>query len=100
MTNINIIYDIFDDKFDVVDIIAVPDEIVLKIEKIGQEFLNWYPPENDANYWVVFNGKKYLNKEINGFIKWLNSTYCKDLEKAQIVQQNTNYCPKYKSIEF
>ena len=100
MTNINIIYDIFDDKFDVVDIIAVPDEVVLKIEKIGQEFLNWRPPENDANYWVVFNGKKCLNKETNGFIKWLNSTYCKDLEKAQIVQQNTNYCPKYKSIEF
>ena len=97
MTKINII---FDDDFDDVDIIMVPDEIVSKIEEIGQEFLDWIPSAKDSDYWTIVNGRKCLVAETDGFIKWLNSFYCQKLEKAYVIARNTNYCPKHKIINF
>lgn len=97
MTNVNII---FDDDFEDVDIISVPDEIIPKIEEIGQEFLYWDPPESDSDYWIVIDGIKHQVTETDGFIKWLNSHYCQNTEKACIIARNTNYCPEYKVIEF
>lgn len=97
MTNVNIVYD---DVFDDADIIAVPDEIVSDIEKIGQEFMCWSPPESDDEYWVIVDGRKCLAMETDGFLKWLNSNCCQNTEKAYVIARNTNYCPGYKIIEF
>ena len=97
MTRVNIV---FDDVYDDADIIAVPDEIVSNIEKIGQEFLDWKPPEDDSDYWVIIDGKKCQNVETDGFLKWLNSRYCQETEKAYVVARNTDYCPEYKIIDF
>ena len=97
MTKVNIV---FDNVFDDVDIVAIPDEISTKIEMIGQEFLDWVLNAKDSDYWMVIDGQKYSIAETNGFIKWLNSCYCSKIEKAYIVAQNTNYCPQYKVIEF
>lgn len=97
MTKVNIV---FDDIFDDADIIAVPDEISSKIEEIGQEFLFWVPTTEDSDYWMIIDGRKCLVAETDGFIKWLNSYYCKETDKAYVVARKTNYCPKYKTIEF
>lgn len=97
MTNINVI---FDDIFDDADIIAVPDEIVLRIKELCQNFLDWIPLVNDTEHWVEINNRRCLNKETNGFIEWLNSNYCQDFEKAYILARNTNYCPEFMIIEF
>lgn len=97
MTKVNIV---FDDIFDDADIIAVPDEIIFRIKELCQMFLDWIPLENDTEYWVDINNRKCLNKETDGFIKWLNSNYCQDFEKAYVVARNTNYSPEYKIIEF
>lgn len=97
MTNINIVYD---DMYDDADIIAIPDFLVSAIEAIGQEFLFWIPTTDDEKYWIYIDGKKCSIAETIGFIDWLNSTYCKETEKAYIISQNTNYCPDYKIIEF
>lgn len=97
MTNINIV---FDDVYDDVDIIAVPDEIVPKIEELGQEFLFWIPTAEDSDYCTIIDEKKCSVAETDGFIKWLNSFYCKNRENAYVVARNTNYCPKYKIVEF
>ncbi len=97
MVKINIL---FDDSFDDVDIISIPNDIASNIEKIAQEFLDWLPFAEDDYYWAVIGGKRYNVCETEGFIKWLNSVYCKGIEKAFIVKKHTNYCPKNKTIEF
>lgn len=97
MTKVNIV---FDDVFDDVDIIAIPDEIAYKIEEIGQEFLDWVPDPNDKDYWITINGNKCVVAETAGFIKWLNSYYCLEKGKAYVIATKTNFCPEYKTIEF
>ena len=97
MTKINLV---FDDIYDNADIIAVPNEIVFRIEEIGQEFLNWVPTADDSEYWKIVDGRKYTVAETDGFIKWLNTNYCFETKKAYVVARNTAYCPQYKTIEF
>jgi len=97
MNRINIV---FDDAFDDADILAIPGEIFSCIEEIGQEFLDWLPQAEDPDYWTVINGRRCAVAETDGFIKWLNATYCKDLEKAFVVSRNISYEPSLKTIEF
>ncbi|MCI9642618.1 hypothetical protein [Parabacteroides goldsteinii] len=95
MTNFNIVFDEFSED---VDIIAIPDELVPKIGTIGQEFLYWILDTKDSDYWEIIDGLKYCIAETKGFIKWLNSNYCANTEKAYIVAQNTNYNPEYQIL--
>ena len=97
MKRINIV---FDDAFDDADIIVIPNEIFSRIEEIGQEFLHWVPQAEDPDYWTMIDGRRCAVAETDGFIKWLNATYCKDLEKAFVVARNTNYEPSLKIIDF
>ena len=97
MKKINIV---FDDVFDDADILVIPDEIFSRIEEIGQEFLDWVPQAEDPDYWTMIDGRRCAVAETDGFIKWLNATYCKDLPKAFVVARNTNYEPSLKIIEF
>ena len=97
MTKVNVI---FDNSFDDADIIAIPDEIASRIETIGQEFLDWVLTAKNSDYWVNMDGQKCLVIETDGFIKWLNSRYCSNIEEAYLVTRNTNSCPLYKSLEF
>lgn len=97
MKTVNIV---FDDFFDDADIIAVPDEILSQIEEIGQKFLRWVPTTEDPDYWGLVGGRKCSIAETDGFIKWINSTVCKDLEKCYVVARNTEYDPTLKIIEF
>lgn len=97
MTKVNII---FDNNLDDTDVITMPDEIATKLDKIGQEFLDWVPSAEDEEYWAIIDGRKYLVAETDGFIKWLNARYCQENEKASVISRNTKFCPEYKSIEF
>ena len=97
MKRVNIV---FDDVFDDADILLIPDEIFSRIEEIGQEFLQWLPSTENPEYWTIINGRRCMVAETDGFIKWLNATYCKDLQKAIVVARNTNYEPSLKIIEF
>ena len=97
MININIV---FDGAFEDADIIAVPDEIAPEIKEIGQQFLDWVPNAKEKDYWTIINEQRIVVAETDGFIKWLNSCYCTGKNKAFVVARNTNYCPRYKTIEF
>lgn len=97
MTNINLV---FDGNLDDADIIAVPDEIVSIIEEIGAEFLRWVSTAEDSDYWTIIDGRRCVVAETNGFIKWINSCYCNETEKACIVARNIKFCPDYRIIEF
>ncbi|MBR4057087.1 MAG: hypothetical protein IKK00_02990 [Oscillospiraceae bacterium] len=97
MKKVNIV---FDDIFDDADIIAIPDEIFSHIEEIGQIFLHWVPTAEDPDYWKLINGRKCTITETDGFIKWINTTYCNDLEKCYVVARSTDYDPTLEIIEF
>lgn len=97
MTKINIV---FDNVFEDVDIIVVPDEIASRIGEIGEEFLHWVPGAQDGDYWTILDGERIAVAETDGFIKWLNSKYCLKLENAYVFKRNTSCCPQYKTIEF
>lgn len=97
MKKVNIV---FDDIFNDADIIAIPDEIFSHIEEIGQEFLDWVPTAEDTDYWKLINGRKCAIAETDGFIKWINATYCKTLEKSYVLARNTDYDPTLKILEF
>ncbi len=97
MTNVNIV---FDDSFDDGDIICIPDDIVSHIQEIGQKFLDWVPFAKDSDYLVMEDGRKVCIAETDGFIKWLNDSYCRNSEKAYVVSRNTRYCKQYTVIEF
>ncbi len=97
MTYISIV---FDDILDDVDIIAIPDSLVDKIEELTQEFLHWEGPKDDPDYWGFCNGHICQVTETVGFVKWLNNYHCLDEEKAIIIAQHTNYSDAYKSVEF
>ncbi len=97
MKKVNIV---FDDIFDDADIIAIPDEILSHIEEIGQVFLDWVPTAEDPDYWKLINGRKCTIAETDGFIKWINATYCKTLEKCYVLARNTDYDPTLKIIAF
>ena len=98
MVNINVV---FDDSYDDVDIISIPDSISVRLEEVVKEFLDWLEsaPENDDDYWRVVDDRKCAVLETNGFIKWLNN-YCCQEERCIIVKQHTNYCPEYGRVDF
>jgi len=96
MTNINILYD---GHYDDVDIISIPSNIVECINVLGQEYLDWVPPEDDSDSWVVINNKRCMSKDAVGFVKWLNSTCCLN-NKSFVVEKNVPFCKKYPTVEF
>lgn len=96
MTCINIL---FDELYDDVDIIMVPDEIACSIKELVRNFLDWIPPDDDEYGWCLINGKRCINKETMGFVKWLNSNYLNN-EKAYVLKQHVFYCPQYPTVEF
>lgn len=97
MVKVNVV---FDEIFEDADIISVPECIAATIESLGQVFLDWIPNAKDNDYWTVIAEKKYAVAETDGFVKWLNTYYCSPNEKAYIIEQHTNYCPLYKTINF
>lgn len=97
MTKVNIVYD---DLLSDADVIAVPDKIASRIETIGQEFLDWVFTAEDSAYWTIIQGRKCVITETDGFVKWLNATYCNDSEKSYVVASHRDYDPTLKRIDF
>lgn len=96
MIFVNILYD---GQYDDVDIIRIPANMIGRINNLAQEYLDWLPPNDDTDNWVVINDKKCMSKGALGFVKWLNSRYCLN-NKASIASRNVPFCPDYPTIEF
>ena len=96
MPNLNVLYD---GRYDDVDVICIPNDIVDIIEELAQEYLDWMPPDDDADNWVIINNKKCMAKGALGFIKWLNSSCCLS-NQAYLVSKNVQFCPTYQTVEF
>ena len=99
MKKINIV---FDDEFDDVDILLVPDDIADNIENVVQEFFNWVEiPENRKRFVVrIIDGYEIISFATEEFIWWLNEIKIQTPPKAEILIQHTKYIPDYPSAEF
>lgn len=99
MIKVNIL---FDDEYEDTDIIVVPKELSDKIATLANEFLHWTGPKDDKDYWGVDEKGNYFEiAETVGFIKWLNTFYCKGEKKAYVVAQHIAYdFNDYPTIEF
>ena len=91
---------IYDENYDDCDIISVPDYIAKDIEKYGQTFCDWLLTTDDEYYYVYKNGRKYLNCETIGFLKWLNQFVCHKGLKAVLEEQHIQYRKGYPLLEF
>ena len=99
MRRVNVVYD---EVFDDVDILLVPDNIAENIEHIVNEFNHWLLlPENRGRFVVkVLDGYDILEIGTMEFLWWLNHVKIDTTQKASILTQHTNLVPDYPCAEF
>lgn len=98
MRPINIVYE---ECYDNVDIVLVPEDIANSIESVAQEFFCWLlAPENNKRF--VIPHEKWGEVLLIGakeFLWWLNNIKITG-EEATILHQHTSYVPEYPTAEF
>lgn len=99
MKKINVVYD---DMFDDVDILLVPDEIADNIEYVVWEFNQWLSSPENRNRFVleVIDGYEVIGIETEAFLWWLNHLLIHTEHKAAILKQHTQLIPEYPCAEF
>ena len=99
MRRVNVVYD---DDFDDVDILLVPDYVADNIERIVNEFNHWILlPENHGRFVAkVINGYEVLGIGTAEFLWWLNHVKIDIAPKASIITQHTNLVPEFPCAEF
>ena len=93
MRGINLL---FDEDYQDVDILEVPEKIAANIESIVREFNAWLCiPCNGARFLVeTASEKKVLAIGTKEFVWWLNNVKLEEFdekEKVKIVKQHTDY---------
>ena len=98
MKLVNLLYD---DDYDDVDIICVPDAVANNIGSVVGKFQRWIADERNVHsYWTTSRlGFKSLAIDTDAFIWWLNEHY-NDCESAYIVYQHVKYCEELPTAEF
>lgn len=93
---------LYDENYNDVDILSVPDRIASCINDYGQSYCRWLEsPEVDPKLCATVNGVKCTILETEGFVDWLNSEVLKDdEERATILETNTEFCEGYPVVEF
>lgn len=92
---------VFEDSTDDVDIVYIPDNMINKIDLYAQDFCDWLNSNRiTTDYYVVVNGRKFINLDTEGFVRWLNKYICLGDDKAYIVEQHTRQQNCYKTIDF
>ena len=99
MRKINVI---FDDEFDDVDILLVPDDVAYNIVHVVQAFNQWLLlPDNRSRFVVeVINGYEVIGIETEEFLWWLNNIHIKAAQKAIILERHTTLIRNYPCAEF
>lgn len=93
MQKINLVYE---DDYDDVDILLVPDYVAEDIQKILQEFFDWVAiPENGFRFKIELNGEKVLSIDTSEVVWWLENHVIKEGESVEVLKQHTTFCPEY-----
>jgi len=100
MKLINVVYE---EDYEDVDILSVPDYIYENIENEVQLYFDWlFDKSSSHDYWKKNEkGGEYIDCDTDAFVNWLNEYKLdSNSEKVYIIQSHTIYHPEYKSAEF
>lgn len=99
MKNINIVYE---EDYEDVDIVQVPDDIADDIDLVVNEFFKWVAiPENHIRFQIEnAEGKTVLNIDTEEFLWWLNHIKITDESRAIIIKQHTSVCLEWPVADF
>ncbi len=87
---------VFDDDYEDVSILLVPDNIADNINNIMHEFNKWLKiPQNSERFLVPHKGTMVLNICSKEFLWWLNNCKIIDESKAIILDDHAKFCPNY-----
>lgn len=99
MRPINVVYE---ECYDHVDIVSVPEDIANDIESVVQEFFCWLiVPENKKRFLIPH--EKWGEVLLIGareFVWWLNHIKLSGEEKASILQEDTTFVEEYPTADF
>lgn len=76
-----------------VDVIYVPDSLIIDMECKQDEFFKWlFDKRNDHAYWKVMDGEKtHCEYDVEAFVHWLNDgIYINDSDRARVVEKNSS----------
>ena len=93
---------LFDEEYEDVDIISVPDEIADDIDAVAQQFFRWvWIPENRQRFSVPRqNGTPVLSIDTEEFLWWLNNIYLPAGQTADVFLQHTHFRPELPTANF
>lgn len=93
---------LFDEEYEDVDLISVPDGIADSIDTIAQQFFRWLgDPENARRFYVTLpDGKDVLSVDTKEFVWWLNHVFLPAGQTAEIVTQHTSHHSEYPTANF
>ena len=96
------IYVVFDNEYDDVDILSVPNEIAENIDLVVQQFFNWLCVPENANRFLIpsQNGHMVLGIGTKEFLWWLNSVKITGTLKAELITQHTTLQHDFPIAEF
>lgn len=99
MKTINIV---FDDVYNDVDLLLVPDEIADDVDMVISEFNKWLSvPDNQQRFLVPYAGESMvLSIGTEELLWWLNHVKIIGENKASIVRQHTQFVPSFPVVCF
>ena len=98
MKYVNLIYD---EEYEDVAILCVPDYVADDVEHITNLYAHWLYNNCDKHpFWIITEkGYRIVNATTESYIWWLNCHYIRTDEKAYIVSQHVRYNPEYPSAD-
>lgn len=99
MKKINLIYE---DDYNDVDILLVPDDVADNIDDVVRCFFSWLRVEENASRFMVTtaSGHKGLSVDTKEFIWWLNNIWIRNDSEAKVIVQHTSYQNEYPRADF
>ena len=93
---------VFDEMYDDVDLLLVPDEIADSVDMVVWAFNNWLSvTENQQRFLVPYtNETMVLGIGTEEFLWWLNHVKIISENKASIVSQHTQFVPSFPAAHF
>ena len=93
---------LFDEQYDDIDILSVPEKIAENINDYGQMYCRWLEsPDVVPALSTVVNGVNVVILETKGFVDWLNSSILKnDEQKVTILETHVHFREGCPVVEF
>ena len=92
---------VFENDYNDVDILLVPDYVAANIDHVVMKFSKWLlNPENRKRFLAPYKGKLELAIGTDEFLWWLNNYIILEEPTATLYKQHTKFCSAYPSAYF